>query len=877
MVTTWQHRPQSARHRRHSASPHGPVLLLLPFLLLSLTCLDVSSAQTAPTPSASPPSASPSPPPPATPPSCPFTGLQPSAPSVSPSRCPAAANLSCCPACSDLNGALQLASANMSALVAELSPGATVDPSLGVCKGFEGQQRCLQLLEDLNCASSCNSDSGAYISGTSMRVCSAFASTLFDACSPVWMDTLQLSQLYPDASSLLASFASNVTKILGSLVTTFAIDDSSACFNGTGIYPQYTACCDPYSSLPSCPVTSLDPSKYQSVVNRTIDSNSCMGIAPPPPPPAPAPAPASLPSAPPSSPPPPVSYPICPVTGNYPSIPALFPPSRCPAAANLSCCPACSDLYGALQLASANMSALVAELSPGATVDPSLGVCNGFEGQQRCLQLLEDLNCASSCNPNSGAYISGTTMRVCTAFADAFYTACSPVWMNNVSLSALFPNASSLLTSFGGNMTKLMGSSVTNLTIDESNSTSCFNGTGVYPTYTACCDPLAAPSTCPATALNPSNYPSDLINRTIDSQSCMGSLLPPPPPPDAPPSAPAPSSSAPGSAPAPASSATPLPPPVTTFPKCPFTNNSPYPPGSAMPRCPAAANLSCCTACQDIDGALKLVTTKLEDVVKRVGPANSVDASLTLCDLYSDLMCEQSVEDMVCALTCNPDAGRYVSVTDGAVTMAVCPSYASFAYGVCKGTTIGNMTLESTIPDAATFLSTVVSSVIGVAMNISSFNITVQETSCFNGSPLVPATPACCDPLSLPSSCPLGAIDPSKYPDTIGRTINSSLCLSASPPPPPPASAPSSSSSPPAPSAPGSAPSPLPAPAGFPSPSPPAPAVPSSPEGPLTGTENNTRPPPPPSPPSKAASASSSAAAAAVMAAVLLLTTAVLL
>ncbi|CAI7755602.1 unnamed protein product [Closterium sp. NIES-54] len=612
MVITRQHRPQSARHRRHSPILHCPVLLLVPFLLLALTCLDLSSAQSAPTPSASPPSASPSPPPPATPPSCPFTGLQPSAPSVSPSRCPAAANLSCCPACSDLNGALQLASANMSALVAQLSPGATVDPNLGVCKGFEGQQRCLQLLEDLNCASSCNPDSGAYISGTSMRVCSAFASTLFDACTPVWMDTLQLSQLFPDASSLLASFASNVTKIMGSLVTTFAIDDSSACFNGTGIYPQYTACCDPYSSLPSCPVTSLDPSKYQSVVNRTIDSNSCMGIAPPPPPPAPAPAPASLPSAPPPPPPSPVSYPICPFTGNYPSVPALIPPARCPAAANLSCCPACSDLNGALQLASANMSALVAQLSPGATVDPSLGVCNGFEGQQRCLQLLEDLNCASSCNPS---------------FDISLLTTMPPLFMFMVYIP-------------------------------------------------------------------------------------------------------------------------------------------------------------------------------------------------------------------ICA--------------------------------------VGNMTLESTIPDAATFLSTVVSSVIGVAMAISSFNITVKETSCFNGSPLVPATPACCDPLSLPSSCPLGSIDPSKYPNAIGRTINSSLCLSASPPPPPSAPAPSSSPSPPAPAAPGSTPAPPPAPAGSPSPAPPAPAVPSSPEGPLTGTENNTRPPPPPSPP-KAASASSSAAAGAVMAAVLLLTTAVLL
>ncbi|CAI5472765.1 unnamed protein product [Closterium sp. Yama58-4] len=788
----------------------------------------------------------------------------------------------------------------MSALVAELSPGATVDPSLGVCKGFEGQQRCLQLLEDLNCASSCNSDSGAYISGTSMRVCSAFAATLFDACTPVWMDTLQLSQLYPDASPLLASFAGNVTKIMGSLVTTFAIDDSSACFNGTGIYPQYTACCDPYSSLPSCPVTSLDPSKYQSVVNRTIDSNS--------------------------------SYPICPFTGNYPSVPALFPPARCPAAANLSCCPACSDLNGALQLASANMSALVAELSPGATVEPSLGVCKGFEGQQRCLQLLEDLNCASTCNPSSikfspiyplpvltnlASFFSGkknpfsklfpprvfhsailitplshpppllpsptsppplshlpssplpppllpsshlpssplpppllpsptsppplshlpssplpppllpsshlpssplpppllplptsppplshlpfptsppplshlpsptsppplspppplssplllsfpppvnnvsisalfpTASSLLASFGGnmtqlmgssitnltiddshrflprlslspsfpppsppcpAHFLTCPHLFpsfpprsplvstVNNVSISALFPNASSLLTSFGGNITKLMGSSITNLTIDDSNPSACFNGTGVYPTYTACCDPLATPSTCPATALNPSNYPSDLLNRTIDSH--------------------------------------------------------PYPPGSAMPRCPAAANLSCCTACQDIDGALKLVSTKLEDVVKRIGPANSVDPSLKLCDLYSDLMCEQSVEDMVCALTCNPDAGRYVTVSDGAVSMAVCPSYASFAYEVCKGTTIGNMTIESSIPDAGMFLSTVVSSVIGVAMGISSFNITVQETSCFNGSPLVPATPACCDPLSLPSSCPLAA------------------------------------------------------------------------------------------------------------------------
>ncbi|CAI5532689.1 unnamed protein product [Closterium sp. Naga37s-1] len=221
------------------------------------------------------------------------------------------------------------------------------------------------------------------------------------------------------------------------------------------------------------------------------------------------------------------------------------------------------------------------------------------------------------------------------------------------------PFPSSFMTIVAASVTALMGAADVTITVD--NTESCFNGTGLYPRYTACCDPLTIPPTCPPNSIN-SSYSSSLsplsttssslpsLTRVTDPDACMLGTLPPISQPPEP---------APSSEPSPGLSPEPAPPPPgpVVYPACPFTKEPPTIPKRVSTRCPAAANKTCCGDCSDLGSALRLVGTNLEDVVVLIDPSlvGFVDSGFKMCDMFTGgQMCEQAIEDLLCAVTCNP-------------------------------------------------------------------------------------------------------------------------------------------------------------------------------------------------------------------------------
>ncbi|CAI5526074.1 unnamed protein product [Closterium sp. Naga37s-1] len=429
-----------------------------------------------------------------------------------------------------------------------------------------------------------------------------------------------------------------------------------------------------------------------------------MPAAPSPSAPLISPAPGSSSPAAPSPVPSASAFPACPLTGKLPQKPKVVP-SRCPGAAELSCCDSCTDLNSALMLVGSTLGDLVAAIDPAlldfinatikvgllylvvprvlqtnhlvavidpalldltkgttkicnlfarqikcaqamedlvcaATTSPSLSqpfpplprsdlrpvcrpdqikraqamedlllivlpsklICDLFAGQIKCAQAMEDLVCAAQCNPDAGKYIksaasaaaganaTGPTMTVCPAYAEKVFASCQGLSVGDgVSLTTFIPDAKNFMSMVVGNIVKVLG--VTGFTA-KVGATSCFMGTTQFPPYIACCDPLAVPPTCPATAINTTRYAS-IINRPVNSSSCQAGILPTPAPapaPAAPPAPPAPApapppefSPVPAPAPAPAVDIPPSSPPTSPPTGLPVVPSPPSQVASAPP------------------------------------------------------------------------------------------------------------------------------------------------------------------------------------------------------------------------------------------------------------------------------------------------------
>ncbi|CAI7926518.1 unnamed protein product [Closterium sp. NIES-53] len=297
------------------------------------------------------------------------------------------------------------------------------------------------------------------------------------------------------------------------------------------------------------------------------------------------------------------AFPACPLTGKLPQKPKVVP-SRCPGAAELSCCDSCTDLNSALMLVGSTLGDLVAAIDPALLdfINATIKICDLFAGQIKCAQAMEDLVCAAQCNPDAGKYIksaapaaaganaTGPTMTVCPAYAEKVFASCQGLSVGDgVSLTTFIPDAKNFMSMVVGNIVKVLG--VTGFTA-KVGATSCFMGTTQFPPYIACCDPLAVPPTCPATAINTTRYAS-IINRPVNSSSCQAGILPPPAPAPAPAAPPAPPARAPAPppefspvpapAPAPAADIPPSSPPTSPPTGLPVVPSPPSPVASAPP------------------------------------------------------------------------------------------------------------------------------------------------------------------------------------------------------------------------------------------------------------------------------------------------------
>ncbi|CAI5477416.1 unnamed protein product [Closterium sp. Yama58-4] len=485
------------------------------------------------------------------------------------------------------------------------------------------------------------------------------------------------------------------------------------------------------------------------------------GIAAPPPP-----APA-LPAA------PGLASSICPLTGLPPKNPTV-PVARCPAAKDQSCCDNCTDMSTALHLVASNLKDVVTQINPTIAdgIDSSIAVCDIFTGMTPCLQLLEDLMCGLSCNPNAGYYATksntGVIMNVCSDLADKVFTQCKGLQFGDMSLSGLVTTTDEFMSLVVTNVIKTLGVEGFEIQISSS---PCFNGTGSYPLYTACCDPLNLLL---------------LVVATLSVAHVHGLSLASPSP---------------------------------KYPACPFTGKQPTKPAVPPPRCKAAVDASCCADCTDLNTALGIVGTNLTSVVAQISPqfVDLIDPKLKVCDLFTgQAQCAQLIEDLLCGLSCNPNSGSYVTVVpNNSTTMTVCTGYADTLFKACSDLSLGDgMDLTGLISSYPDFMNIIVANVVK-SLGIANFKFAFTTTRCFTSSGVYPTNIACCDPLSVPATCPAGSVNTTEYADLIGRTIDPANCLASTP------------SAPPSASAPGSAPLPSPAPTASPSTSPPVVTTPS--------------------------------------------------
>ncbi|CAI7786169.1 unnamed protein product [Closterium sp. NIES-54] len=226
-------------------------------------------------------------------------------------------------------------------------------------------------------------------------------------------------------------------------------------------------------------------------------------------------------------------YPLCPFTGLPPTKPKVSA-SRCLDAAEMSCCKDCSDRRYALAEVSANVTTLIS------TVDPRLSnllgardiqLCSSFVNFRECQDLLEQMICATGCNPDSGKYLElprgiAGEMRVCAPFADKVYEKCKDLPLPGFqgAISKYFNSGEMLMTTLFGRVGQAFDAINYTVVVTPvlEGTDKCYNGPMKLPDTNVCCDSLPATKECPISQLNVTMHPEykPFINRTIADPTC---------------------------------------------------------------------------------------------------------------------------------------------------------------------------------------------------------------------------------------------------------------------------------------------------------------------------------------------------------------------
>ncbi|CAI5477466.1 unnamed protein product [Closterium sp. Yama58-4] len=218
------------------------------------------------------------------------------------------------------------------------------------------------------------------------------------------------------------------------------------------------------------------------------------------------------------------------------------------------------------------------------------------------------------------------------------------------------------------------------------------------------------------------------------------------------------------------------------YPLCPFTQKPPAKPNVTMARCVDATERACCADCSDTSNALHGITANQTVVLQMLKPeivAIIGNKDVQQCAMFVGFdACSYDLEQLFCAITCNPDGGTYVkasTATTGVLT--VCDAYATQVYSDCENVPMmGQATLGSLLSNKEIFIKLVFGLLFA---RFSGINVTVnvaQGTSaCYNGpiNPL-PPKPVCCDPFTNTPGCSFKD-DPLLAP-YVGRPINPIAC-----------------------------------------------------------------------------------------------------
>ncbi|CAI5493552.1 unnamed protein product [Closterium sp. Naga37s-1] len=200
----------------------------------------------------------------------------------------------------------------------------------------------------------------------------------------------------------------------------------------------------------------------------------------------------------------------------------------------MSCCKDCSDRRYALAEVSANVTTLIS------TVDPRLSkllggkdvqLCSSFVNFRECQDLLEQMICATGCNPDSGKYLElprGVVgeMRVCAPFADKVYEKCKDLPLPGFqgAISQYFNSGEKLMTTLFGRVGQAFDAINYTVVVTPvlEGTDKCYNGPLKLPDTNVCCDSLPATKECPISKLNVTMHPEykPFIGRTIADPSC---------------------------------------------------------------------------------------------------------------------------------------------------------------------------------------------------------------------------------------------------------------------------------------------------------------------------------------------------------------------
>ncbi|GJP54342.1 hypothetical protein CLOM_g13442 [Closterium sp. NIES-68] len=254
------------------------------------------------------------------------------------------------------------------------------------------------------------------------------------------------------------------------------------------------------------------------------------------------------------------------------------------------------------------------------------------------------------------------------------------------------------------------------------------------------------------------------------------------------------------------------------YPPCPFTEQRPAKPNVTMTRCVDAAAWACCADCTDASNSLHGLTANQTVVLEMLKPEIVTiigNKDVQQCAMFKGFdACSYDLEQLYCAITCNPDAGTYVnasSATSG--VLAVCDAYATSVFNDCKDVPMmGQATLGSLLSNKDVFIKLVFSLLFA---RFSGINVTVNvfpqgASGCYNGPKALPPKPVCCDSFTNTPGCnfkkdPLLApyvgriLDPNACGASSGGSINAGVpnAVNNQGPPSPSPATPDSSGSPP--------------------------------------------------------------------------------